>query len=448
MKGLRNVYPPQLDRCDRSEIFTYFDRAWQLEDQLMGTVVGVDTFELNPDPLRNKLIFYLGHSAVFYINKLIQVNLLTQRLNPDDEILFEIGVDPEVPAELDAVVSDLQFPPVSAVWEYRRQAYAVISELINSTPINLPIHPQHPLWALMMGIEHQRIHIETSSMLIRQLPIEKVQRPDNWEYAPANIQMVANEMIPIAGGLVKLGKSMADRTYGWDIEYGHREIEVAPFFASKYLITNAEFLEFVQAGGYSDRRYWDEVSWEWKNEFNVQHPKFWLPNQGSYQYRAMFDEVDLPLDWPVEINYHEAIAYCRWRGDDIRLMTEAEWNLATYGDIDHDRRTGEDNVENYNLNLKFGSPTPVGLLATAKSHSGLYDLRGNVWEWLTDHLNPLIGYQPHPLYPDNSAPFFDPKHQMMLGGCWITNGTEALKYYRNWFRPHFYQHAGFRIAKS
>ncbi len=86
-----------------------------------------------------------------------------------------------------------------------------------------------------------------------------------------------------------------------DIDYGDRTVEVAPFLASKYLITNAEFWYFVKAGGYEQPDYWDAESWSWVTENNIKHPKFWLPANGNYKYRAMFDEIDLPLDWPVEV---------------------------------------------------------------------------------------------------------------------------------------------------
>ncbi|MGK7919520.1 MAG: 5-histidylcysteine sulfoxide synthase [Trichodesmium sp.] len=447
MNTLKSATPPQIDSSNtnsnlRQDILEYFKNAWELEDILMNSLVGEETFYLNPDPLRNPLIFYLGHSAAFYINKLIHVELLEKRLNSDYEILFEFGVDPEIPEELDQAIAHINWPQLADVWQYREKVYQIIINLIKKTPLNLPIHQNHPLWALMMGIEHQRIHIETSSMLFRQLPVEKLRRCSNWEYAPTNGQIVNNEMIEVAGGVVKLGKPEDDSTFGWDIEYGDRQVEVAPFVASKYLITNAEFLEFVKGGGYENQDYWTPESWLWKTENNIKHPKFWIAENGTYKYRAMFDEMELPLDWPVEVNHYEAMAYCCWQGENTRLMTEAEYNLATYGN------SKEAEADNYNLNFKFGSPTPVGFLENAKNESGLYDLRGNVWEWLSDNLNPLSGYKPHFLYEDNSAPFFDTKHNMMLGGCWITNGTEALKYYRNWFRPNFYQHAGFRIVQG
>ncbi|MTJ13826.1 5-histidylcysteine sulfoxide synthase [Anabaena sp. UHCC 0187] len=432
---------PKLDHCSSQTILNYFENSWNLEETLFKSLISEDTFYLNPDSLRNKLIFYLGHSAVFYINKLISVGLLENRINPQYEILFELGVDPETPAELEAATKDIVWPAVSQVWQYREKAKSAITKVIENTPLNLPIRPQHPLWALLMGIEHSRIHFETSSMLLRQLPVHKLQRPENWNYAPTNGKPPDNQMRVIPGGVVKIGKKEHDFTFGWDSEYGSLEVEVKPFLASENLITNGEFLEFVKAGGYENVEYWNVESWQWKQLYNVQHPKFWIPeNNSKYRYRATFDEIDLPLDWPVEVNYYEAMAYCCWKGKGIRLMTEAEWNQAL--------KTSEDSSlsNNYNLNIQFISPSPVGMFADNKS--GISDLRGNVWEWLRDTFYPLPGFKTHHLYEDQSAPFFDNNHQMMLGGSWATNGTMALSCYRNWFRPYFYQHVGFRIAES
>ncbi|MFM2062512.1 MAG: hypothetical protein RLZZ507_2182 [Cyanobacteriota bacterium] len=442
LNNLASTQVTQLDHCSTQNLLNYFENSWELEETLFKSIINAGTFYLNPDPLRNKLIFYLGHSAVFYINKLIRVGLLKNPINPQFEIMFEIGVDPETPNELEAATKDIIWPDVDEVWQYRKKAKAEIIKIIKNTPLNLPIDQQHPLWALLMAIEHSRIHFETSSMLLRQLPVDKLKRPQGWNYAPTNGKTPENKMVEVPGGVVKLGKKDNDLTFGWDSEYGSLEVEVQPFLASQNLITNGEFLEFVQAGGYENAEYWNIEAGNWQQLYNVQHPKFWIPeNNGKYRYRATFDEIDLPLDWPVEVNYYEAIAYCSWKGEGTRLMTEAEWNQS----LQFSECEGLEN--NYNLNLKYVSPSPVGMCSTNKK-SGIFDLRGNVWEWLSSTFYPLPGFQTHHLYEDQSAPFFDDNHQMMLGGSWATNGTMALPCYRNWFRPFFYQHVGFRIAES
>jgi len=430
---------PILDKCDRQTLLDYFENSWELEEILMKSLVRNDSFYLNPDPLRNPIIFYLGHSPVFYINKLIRVGLLEQRINPDYEILFEIGVDPSSPEELKEATKNINWPEVETVWNYRDKAKESIIQVLKTCPLNLPIHQNHPLWALIMATEHNRIHFETSSMLLRQFSVEHLKRPDNWQYAPSNPTVPENKMIQISGGKINLGKPQTSNTYGWDSEYGHRTLEVKPFCASQHLITNGEFLQFVQDNGYENPDFWDRDSWNWKLENNVKHPKFWIPKNESYHYRTIFDKINLPLDWPVEVNHYEAMAYCRWKGEGTRLMTEAEWTIAA---------ANCDDNQDFNLNVKFGSPSPVGSLNHSQSSSGLYDLRGNLWEWLSDNFNPLPGFKPHYLYEDVAAPFFDDRHKMMMGGSWATNGSMASKTYRNWFRPYFYQHAGFRTAHS
>jgi 5-histidylcysteine sulfoxide synthase len=444
MNNLSGKHEPlNLKNCTKENIINYFNSAWQTEDILFKTIINPDTFYVNPDLLRNYLIFYLGHSAVFYINKLIIVGLLEKRINPDYEQLFEVGVDPATPEELQNEIASVKWDTVPQIWSYRNQAYQTIIKVIETTPLSLPINADNPWWAIIMGIEHQRIHIETSSMLIRQLACDLVEKPASWHYASSQTQLPLPEMIEIEGGLVTLGHKMDNDLYGWDVDFGEKEVEVKPFAVGKYMVTNAEFLEFVQAGGYDNPGYWSQQAWRWKEQYQIKHPKFWLSNGEQYNYRALFDELELPLDFPVEVNHYEANAYCTYLsqklGENFRLMSEAEWHLASQG---------SQRMSDYNLNFKVVSPHPVGSLITAKSDAGIYDLRGNVWEWLGDIFQPLSGFKPHFLYADYSAPFFDNQHYLLAGGAWATNGYEATAFYRNWFRPYFYQHAGFRLAQT
>ena len=390
-----------LNGCTKEDIINYLDWGWCREDILFKSILNRDTYYLNPDPLRNPLIFYLGHSAVFFINKLMMVGLLQKRINSDYERLFEMGVDPEFPDELQKTLNNIRQQSLEEVWSYRNEVYQTVIKVINNTPLSLPIEMDSPWWAIVMGIEHQRIHIETSSMLIRQLPPHLLQKPDRWNYAPSLGKPPQNEMIAVDGDTIILGKKDDDFLYGWDVDFGSREEVVDSFLVSKYMITNCEFLDFVNEGGYENKEFWDEESWEWLQGENRSHPKFWVRDGEGYQYRAMFDQFDLPLDYPVEVNHYEAIAFCRYlgqkKGKKYGLMSEAQWHLASKGNND---------IDNYNLNLHYQSPTPVGSIKTAHSDAGIYDLRGNVWEWLGDKFTPLCGFKPHFLYQDYSQGFF------------------------------------------
>ena len=152
------------------------------------------------------------------------------------------------------------------------------------------------------------------------------------------------------------------------------------------------------------------------------------------------------MSWPVEVNCHEAQAYCKWRGNGTRLLCEAEFRVLA--DEINCKDTDPMFDSRFNLNLRFGSPTPVNFLPEAKSPSGFYDLYGNVWEWLSDDFYSLPGFKVHYLYEDFSAIYMDNEHATLLGGAWASSGTSGSKDYRLWFRRHFYQHAGFRIARD
>lgn len=436
--------PINLNYCEQEDILAYFANAWNLQDRLFSSILAESSFFLTPDPLRNPLIFYLGHPAAFYINILIEVGLVKNRVRPDYEDLFARGVDPESPEELEESLQGITWPTVQSVWEYRNQCFHAVMDAIRSLTIDFPITSNSPVWALLMGIEHDRIHFETTSMLIRQLPSHLVEIPGEWQYAPSNGSPPENELVFVEQGSVSLGKPNSSAFYGWDNEYGHLEVEVQPFWVSKFLISNKEFLTFVEEGGYQDRKYWTDETWGWKEKSLTTHPKFWLPRGRSFAYRAVFDEMNMPWDFPVEVNHNEAMAYCRWKGANTRLLSEAEWNHIL--NQEESRSLADLNFDSYNLDFKFCSPTPVQTQCGKKT--GIYDVRGNVWCWLADTFYPLPGFQYHPLYPDFSAPFFTEKHSMMVGGSWATTGTAASRFYRLWFRQHFYQHAGFRIAQA
>jgi len=438
-----SMKPPRLDLVDREQLKAYFQNTWKMSDWLFESIIDDQTLYQNPDPLRHPLIFYLGHTATFYINKLVMSGGLEKGLNPEFEYLFAQGVDPEKPGDL---VKREDWPGVEQVRAYRKEAFEVVANWIDETSFTLPITDKDPHWALFMGMEHDRIHFETSSVLIRQYAPELLTRPKGWRYAPANEVQPQFQMIRVPGGTVTLGKETGYPTFGWDNEYGQLKVEVKSFEVTKNLTTNMEYLTFVESGAYQDRAFWSEEGWQWKTDFKAAHPRFWVPTQSGYGYRAMFDVLDMPMDWPVEVNCHEALAYCKWKGEGYRLMTEAEFNHISTPLLSDDDDPMFHNE--FNLDMKYGSPCPVGMLKSASSASGINDVYGNVWVWLSNDFYSLPGFKTHHLYENFSQPYLDDRHAMMLGGAWATMGTGASRFYRLWFRRGFYQHAGFRMARD
>ena len=94
-------------------------------------------------------------------------------------------------------------------------------------------------------------------------------------------------------------------------------------------ITNGEFLVFVREGGYEERRFWSTADWDWIKAPQIGHPHLWFMRQNKWFYRAMFEEVELPLDWPVYVSHAEAAAYARFVG--MALPSEAQFHRAAYG---------------------------------------------------------------------------------------------------------------------
>jgi putative 4-mercaptohistidine N1-methyltranferase len=160
------------------------------------------------------------------------------------------------------------------------------------------------------------------------------------------------------------------------------------------------------------------------------------------------------------VNCHEAQAFCRWKakqdGSNVvyRLLTEPEHTLLR-GDLlrpnkdDHELvMLNNGHMEGLNLNLLHGSSNPVNE-GYALNKYGHADVVGNGWEWVEDQFCALPGFSVHPIYEDFSTPCFDGEHSMIKGGSWISTGANgASEFSRFAFRPHFFQHAGFRMVRT
>jgi len=447
----------------RQEIREYFHKTFTLYEKLFEILIDDDSYYEQPEKLRHPLIFYYGHTAVFYINKLRLGKLLSYRLNEYYESLCAVGVDEMSWDDLNN--KHYNWPSVDDLRHYRNQTRQTIDHLIQTMSLSLPINWSSSFWPILMGIEHERIHLETSSVLFRQLPIERVRSHPLFKLCKQlrndRLTVPKNELLLVDNGHVNLGKDDNHELYGWDNEYGEYESDVKSFSASRFLVSNAEYYEFILDNGYNNQDYWGDEGWKFITYKNAQHPVFWVPiydkdnNLITYRYRSMTEIIDMPWDWPVDVNYIEAKAFCRWltikknnNGKVYRLPTEDEWTrlrdscLPNHHDDDQPywkQAPGNINLEHY------ASSTPIDMF---EFNNGFYDVIGNVWQHTETPIMGFKHFRYHPLYDDFSVPTFDLRHNLIKGGSWISTGNEATRLARYAFRRHFYQHAGFRYIES
>ena len=429
----------------RAEIKEYFLKTYTLFEELFTIFTDDKVFYEQPEKLRHPLIFYFGHTATFYINKLILGGFLKERINPYFESVFAIGVDEMSWDDLNQ--SNYNWPKVEDVRNYRAKAKEIIVDFIENVEFTLPIKWESPLWIVMMGIEHERIHLETSSVLHRQLDLQHIKHNPFFNESQNYGDTPQNELLKVSGGEIILGKSKEDDFYGWDNEYGEAHFVVDDFKASKYLVSNGEFLEFIKDGGYLNDTFWDNEGLRWRNYTKVSHPTFWILKDENYFLRTLQSIIPLPLNFPVEVNYLEASAFCKWKSSkkntNITLPSEAMWYRLHEVSGLSDEPFWKD-IAPANINLEHHcSPTAVDEFA----HGDFYDVIGNVWQWSATTIDGFKGFEIHPLYDDFSVPTFDRRHNLIKGGSFISTGNEALLSARYAFRRHFFQHAGFRYVE-
>lgn len=487
-KCLRALPLLNFDICNREDVLAYFNNTWTLTELLFSGLKTEEAFWRPPyHQLRHPLMFYYGHTAVVFVNKLRLAGLVKNPINPYLEKILEIGVD-EMSWD-DMSKNEMSWPKVSEVHAYRKEIYSLIKNIIltHSDFDHLQKYKndyrKSPVWAVFMGFEHEKIHFETSSVLIRELPIELVEKPQFWPPlfstnpqidslttdSQSNKSDVTNPWIKFDSQNISLGKKSSSPSFGWDNEYGQREVMTKPFQITQNLISNLEFYQFVKSNDYTKDTYWQPEGLHWRKFRNTRRPTFWMSvgpeGLHDYKLRTIFEIIEMPWDWPAEVNFHEAIAFTQWKQEKdqsslkYRLLTEAEHKQLSDQFYPHDIVLQSSHFKNSeqsqlfmqskkgsNLNFYWSSPQAVTYQSVQANEPR--DIFGNVWQWCEDQFNPLDNFSTHPLYEDFSTPCFDGKHQMILGGSFISCGHEASRWARFHFRPHFYQHAGFRMAAS
>jgi ergothioneine biosynthesis protein EgtB len=282
------------------------------------------------------------------------------------------------------------------------------------------------------------MHQETLLYMWHRLPFDEKHRPPG--YMPqVGGPVPAAEWIEIPAGRATLGVDRESIPFGWDNEFPAYAVDVPGFEIDRHDVTNARFLEFVDAGGYDDPRWWRAEDWRWIEREHVRHPLFWERDDQTWCWRGMFERLPLPLSWPVYVSHAEASAFARWRH--ARLPTEAEFQRAAFAD-------GRALVLDGVVDFSSWDPEPAGSHPAGASVWGVEDLVGNGWEWTSTPFAPFPGFRAMASYPEYSADFYDGEHFVMKGASPATARELLRPTFRNWFRARYpYVYATFRCAR-
>lgn len=413
-------------------------------------IVRPDSLYERPIPERHRIIFYVGHLEAFDWNLLANRIGATKTAQPGFDRLFAFGIDPVGGGLPTDQPSD--WPSIAEVYRYRDNVRRALDDGLSSSASSRQSSMESSLFEILhVAVEHRLMHLETLSYMLHQLPLDKKIRQS--QALDLNSHFVQPRIVKISAGAATLGLSKNDSdAFGWDNEFDQDIVNVPAFEIDEHMVTNAQFLRFLDAGGYDNKDLWTDSAWDWKSKQGIRHPVFWKLFQSRWHYRGMFDEILLPSDWPVYVSHAEASAYARWA--DKSLPTEAQWHRAAYGTpegLESPYPWGGDPISAGLGNFDFQNwdPAPVNAFPRNRSAFGVVGQLGNGWEWTSSIFSPLPGFQPMPFYPGYSADFFDGKHYVMKGGSSRTAESMLRRSFRNWFQPHYqYAYAGFRCVSN
>jgi len=371
--------------------------------------------------------------------------------------LFSFGIDPVGGGLPTDKPSD--WPSLAQVEKYNHAVRRKLDERLREPGLSPGADPSLADGTMLnVAIEHRLMHAETLAYLLHNLPFARKipQELPKYDSRPAPYA----SQVTIPSGIATLGQPRSAKSFGWDNEFGAQRVLVPSFSIDVFPVTNAEYLKFVQDGGYRDAKYWRTEDWEWRRKQGLEFPHFWLlpanhsvdDPDAEWQFRGMFGTVPLPPAWPAYVSHAEASAYARWAGK--KLPTEEQWHRAAYGTTEGRERQypwGDEPPDETrgNFNHQSWDPAAVDEHVPGASDYGVHDLLGNGWEWTSTVFGPLPEFEPFKFYAGYSADFFDGRHFVMKGGSSRTDTSMLRRSFRNWFQPHYpYIYSSFRCVEE
>jgi len=303
--------------------------------------------------------------------------------------------------------------------------------------------------------QHQELLIYDLQHLLQEKYIPKTR--NKIHNIMGQSSMTSGEMIKIPGGIFEMGFNIEDwnEPFWYDIESPLHKVYLNDFKIDAMPVTNHNYLDFIEDGGYKKFSFWLSDGWEIVCNQRWQAPLYWqLEENGAWcksDFRGKQKIKDIGNEPVTNVSYYEAWAYARWAGK--RLPTEAEWEKAAAWDEDkmvkHLYPWGNEPANDNNSNLlesHLWHTIETGSLPTSRSYYGCHQMISDMWEWTSSEFMPYPGFQTG--FAEYNDKWFG-NQKVLRGGSFATSRHQARNTYRNFFRcPERWMIAGFRCAKD
>ncbi|HYI64399.1 MAG TPA: ergothioneine biosynthesis protein EgtB [Allosphingosinicella sp.] len=320
----------------------------------------------------------------------------------------------------------LSRPSLDEIRDYRAAVDAAMGEALGTLP-------EAARAVVELGLNHEQQHQELMLMDLVATFAENPLRPALWEGGTATPAALAppHAWVERAEGIAEIGHD--GDGFAFDSERPRHRVILHPHAMADRPVTNAEWLGFIQAGGYADPLLWLADGWAWVQAEAIEAPLYWTRESEGWSQFGLDGLRPLGLAEPVcHISYYEAEAFARWAG--ARLPTEAEWEM---GARDVDPRSGN----------QLDAAGPVR--PRAAEASGLRQIYGDVWEWTGSAFLPYPGFRPAAGAVGEYNGKFMCSQMVLRGGSCATPRGHVRASYRNFFYPHQrWMFSGLRLAKD
>jgi ergothioneine biosynthesis protein EgtB len=385
----------------------------------------IEDYVLQAMPEVSPTRWHLAHVSWFFETFLLEARLAGyQPYDPRYRVLFNSYYNAVGPQFSRPDRGHLSRPTVAEVYAYRAHVDRGMKTLLRSSEA-----PEVTSLA-ELGLQHEQQHQE---LIVTDLKFNLAVNPLRPRVYPTAIPVGAGaaplEWVDVAGGVVWVGSDGG--RFAFDNETPRHRVLLEPYRLASRLVTNAEYLDFMGAGGYGDWRWWTSEGWRAVRECGWRAPLYWELEDDHWHVYTLAGLHPLDPAAPVvHVSWYEADAYARWRG--ARLPTEAEWEHAA-ADLC---------VTGHFQEAGVYQPLPA-----SPGAGNLQQMFGDAWEWTQSAYAPYPGYRALPGAVGEYNGKFMINQMVLRGGSCATPGDHIRASYRNFFPPDArWQFSGIRLA--